>query len=201
MISQSKKITVFLLIFFLNKFCFSQQSFKDCYDSFIVHWTHDTGSTEKAFIGWQNCLKGKLFPSFSLQTISGERIETEKLRGKIVVINLWFTSCEPCMEELPALNRLVQEYKNKNIVLLGITFDSKAVLDQYFFPKYKFDFKIIPNSMDIIKRIGNTGFPTTFIIDSKGKVKDVWNVGLIGDLKIAAYERAKPIIDELLNAK
>ena len=79
-----------------------------------------------------NCIKGKEMPLLSLKTISGEKIETKDLKGKVIVINLWFTTCHPCIAELPALNKLVKEYKDKNVVFLGLSTDTKEILDRDF---------------------------------------------------------------------
>ena len=118
------------------------------------------------------------------------------------MVNLWFTTCHPCIAELPALNKLVDEYKDKDVVFLGISTDTKAILNADFFPKYKFDFKIIADGNDIVKSLGNTGFPTTYIIDTKGKVAQVWRGGTINKTaETEAYLKMKPVIDELLKAK
>jgi peroxiredoxin len=87
-------------------------------------------------------------------------------------------------------------------VFLGLSTDTKEMLDRDFFPKYKFDFKIIPGAGDIVEKIGHTGFPTTYIIDTKGKVIDAWIGGFDGEeAETAAYLKAKPIIDELLKGE
>ena len=116
-----------------------QESFSECYDS--LHWriTHNTFHDRNPYTKWNECIKGKDMPYLSLQTVSGERIETKDLIGKVIVINLWFTSCHPCITELPALNRLVKEYGDKNVVFLGLSTDTKEMLDSDFFPKYWFD--------------------------------------------------------------
>ena len=186
----------------LSNLCFAQKTFSECYDTLYQRLMHATGPNITGMIDWQNCVKGKEMPFLSLQTVSGEKIETKGLKGKVLVINLWFTTCHPCIAELPALNKLVKEYKDKNVVFLGLSTDTKEMLDRDFFPNYKFDFKIIPGAGDIVEKIGHTGFPTTYIVDTKGNVTDAWIGGSSGkDAETAAYLRAKPIIDELLKAK
>ena len=183
----------------LTHISFAQKSFSGCYDSLSWHIQHQT-FTPEVFTKWNDCIKGKEMPFLSLQTMTGEKIETKDMKDKVIVINLWFTNCRPCIAELPALNKLVKEYKDKNVVFLGLSTDTKEMLDSGFFPKYTFDFTIIPNARNIVfEKIGNTGFPTTYIIDKKGKVIDAWVGGSTGkDAEMAAYLRAKPVIDELL---
>ena len=71
-------------------------------------------------------------PFLSLQTMTGEKIETKDIKDKVIVINLWFIACRPCIAELPALNKLVKEYKDKNVVFLGLSTDTKEMLDSDF---------------------------------------------------------------------
>ncbi|HEU5168228.1 MAG TPA: TlpA disulfide reductase family protein [Chitinophagaceae bacterium] len=200
-----KRIIEILLALFFSGYCFAQNSFNECRDSIQWHFNNDTAFDFGNNISkWQNCIQGKQMPELSLETITGEKIETKDLKGKVIVINLWFTTCQPCIAELPALNRLVEEYKKKNVVFLGISTDTKTILDTDFFPKYKFDFKIIADGDVICKKIGRTGFPTIYIIDRTGKVKDAWIGGLSANDKTAetaVYLKAKPIIDELLKAE
>jgi len=197
-----KRAIVFWIFIFLTNFCLGQRSFSECYDTLLQRLTHGTVINFNNIEEWQNCIKGKEMPYLSLQTISGEKIETKDLKGKVIVMNLWFTTCHPCIAELPALNKLVSEYKDKNVVFLGLSTDTKKMLDSDFFPNYKFDFTIIPGANDIVEKIGYVGFPTTYIIDTKGKVRDAWVGGSIGkEAETAAYLKAKPIIDELLKAE
>jgi len=196
-----KKVIIVSLVF-LGKISLAQKTFPECYDTLSYRQTHEKTFNLNNMIDWENCVKGKKMPYLSLQTISGEKIETKNLQGKVIVINLWFTTCHPCIAELPALNKLVKEYKDKNVVFLGLATDTKEMLDSDFFPNYKFDFIIIPNASSIVEKIGHTGFPTTYIIDKKGTVIDAWIGGSTGkEAETAAYLKAKPIIDGLLKAE
>ena len=196
-----KKIIFISALIVVSKIVLGQNTFSECYDTLRWHQTHDRNFSPNPYTKWQGCIKGKEMPHLSFTTINGEKIETKDLKGKIMVINLWFTTCHPCIAELPALNKLVEEYKGKDVVFLGISTDTKEMLDADFFPKYKFDFKIIANGRDVVRGIGNTGFPTTYIIDANGKVVEVW-IGGSTDKKAEteAYLKMKPVIDELLKA-
>jgi thiol-disulfide isomerase/thioredoxin len=197
-----KKAIALVQIILLTTISRGQSNFSGCPDSLYWRLTHDTGMRMVSIQDWRDCIKGKHMVDLSLQTISGEKIKTKKLLGKVIVINLWFTGCAPCVAEIPALNQLVKEYTGKDVVFLAITSDTKEKLDSQFLPVHKFDFDIIAAGNDIIKKIGETGFPTTYIIDKNGNIRDAWIGGQIGEgAKTAAYQRAKPIIDELLSAQ
>src|SRR4029077_8399645 len=53
-------------------------------------------------------------PEFSLASPEGKKISLKDFRGKTLFLNFWATWCEPCREEMPAMEKLYQEYKNKN---------------------------------------------------------------------------------------
>ena len=196
------KAIIIVSFVFAAEISFAQKTFSECYDTLYQRLMDPRGPNFTSMIDWQSCVKGKEMPFLSLQTVSGEKIETKDLKGKVIVINLWFTSCHPCIAELPALNKLVKEYKDKNVVFLGLSTDTKEILGRDFFPNHKFDFKIISGAGDIVEKIGHTGFPTTYIVDPKGKIIDAWIGGSTGkDAETAAYLRAKPIIDELLKGE
>jgi peroxiredoxin len=57
-----------------------------------------------------SCLLGVTAPNFEATTLDNKRIELSKLKGQVVVINFWFTRCQPCIEEMPGFNKLVESY-------------------------------------------------------------------------------------------
>lgn len=128
-------------------------------------------------------LKGQTAPAFILSSTSGTEYNLEKMRGQVVVINLWATFCPPCIEEMPKLNSLVEKYKNKAVVFLAPTPDDKAVLET-FLQKYPFNYQVLPNGFGIVKQYAphkksadpqkKGGFlmllPTHLVIDQAGVV-------------------------------
>ena len=64
--------------------------------------------------------KGFLAPDFSLPTPEGETITLSDLRGQAVLINLWATWCPPCRAEMPAIQKLYDEYKEQGLVVLAV---------------------------------------------------------------------------------
>jgi peroxiredoxin len=194
------KKLVFLISFFLavNRLT-AQQAFGDC----ILRSLTNVDSLVKDTIynsrHWQDCVLEKQVPDIRLTTVAGKTVSMKDLRGKIVVLNFWFIECYPCIAELPALNRLVKEYKKKGVLFFGITYQSLKSLKTDFLPNYKFDFEIVHDASDITEQF-SAGYPTTYIIDKNGIVKSVWSGGFTGkEAESGAYLKAKPVIDELLN--
>ena len=118
-------------------------------------------------------------PNFVALDMSGNRVELAALKGKVVVVNLWFIGCPNCMDEIKQLNQLVGDYKGKSdVVFLGLAASRKDDL-QKFLQKNQFDYTIIPNAqMIILSKFGtpdkngeiNVPFPMHYVIDRDGKV-------------------------------
>lgn len=147
---------------------------------------------------WAECVKGQSIPSLRFKTLDGESYEMTTLSGKITVVNFWFMGCVPCRQEMPALNRLVNEYQGKDVLFLGFATDRTEQLTPAYFAKNRFDFKIIGDASSIAKSFFVLGYPTTFVVDGQGIIRDMWmGVGLD---KLEPYYKAKATIDKLLAA-
>ncbi|KXH83634.1 TlpA family protein disulfide reductase [Chryseobacterium kwangjuense] len=106
---------------------------------------------------------------FSVTDIHGRSYNLKDLKGKIVVLNFWFTKCKPCLIEIPELNKLVDKYSQKDVVFLGITFDNKKVL-QNFLTKKEFKYHIIPGAKGTISKYQVNSYPTHVIIDKNSNI-------------------------------
>lgn len=114
-------------------------------------------------------LLNQIAPDFESFDLDGETVSLSGHRGKIVVLNFWFIACKPCIIEMPELNELVEEYKEKEVVFLAVGLDRpESVRD--FLAKNDFDYRILPGGRSIANDYGVYGYPTHLIIDRKGKV-------------------------------
>ena len=161
-------------------------------------FTHeDTIKRDSLF--FETTIKNCKAPNFKSTTIDGKQIELEKLNGKVVVLNFWFKECAPCIAEMPGLNKLVDEYSSKNIVFISLSRNDTTEINNDFFSQHPLKFEIIPNCVKIAADYIILGWPTTYVLDKKGRVKALINGGRIdetaGDV---IYNKIKSVIDELL---
>ena len=105
--------------------------------------------------------------SFELTDIDGAIWKSEDLEGSIIVFNFWFSACPPCKKEIPELNKLVEEYKNQNIVFIGVSLDSQDSVEDFTY-MHTFNYKLIPDGDGFIDENHVSSFPTHFIIDKDG---------------------------------
>lgn len=140
-----------------------------------------------------SCLVGLQAPYFEGITLENEKYNLEDLKGKVIVLNFWFTNCSPCIKEMPFLNKIVSKYKNDNVVFLSFANDDTNSLMKFLKSK-KFDFKVIPNAsrvlIDTFKLF--SAWPTSIIIDKQGKICFIEQGG------IDAKSNFKNILSELM---
>ena len=112
---------------------------------------------------------GEKFPDFELTTIDGESVSSESLKGKVVFINLWFTRCAPCIEEMPSLNDLQEAYKDK-VEFISITFDDGDLVKK-FLSKTEFKFQHLVNADHFLnEELKNRQYPINLIMDRSGTI-------------------------------
>ena len=110
-------------------------------------------------------------PDFNLKGEDGKSYRLSDMRGKVVVINFWATWCPPCRYEMPAMERLWQKVKDKNIVIWGVNVGEDADTIFEFTGTYPVSFPL-PMDIDgkVIEQYPIKGLPTTYVINPQGMV-------------------------------
>jgi thiol-disulfide isomerase/thioredoxin len=107
-------------------------------------------------------------------TISGVPVQIEKLRGKVVLVDFWSTSCEPWRADLSRLKEVYGKYQSKGFEIVGIALDKdRAVVDR-FLKQNSVPWPIVVETaaMDgpLATHYGILALPTQFLVDAQGKV-------------------------------
>jgi thiol-disulfide isomerase/thioredoxin len=129
---------------------------------------------------FRNSLLDKSLKSFQLTDINNRKWNSKELKGKIVVINFWFTACKPCIQEMPHLNQLVADNKDSVVFLAPAPENSEQI--KKFLKRYSFDYNIIPSSLDYITSLNIENFPTHLVVDKEGIIRQVF-IGYADDIK------------------
>ncbi len=132
---------------------------------FSSQWIGKTGMASDPSI--------KAFFANSWQTPDGKAAYSENWRGKVLVVNFWASWCPPCVEEMPALDKIQQEYASKNVLIVGIGIDSPSNVRD-FLKNTPISYPIVMGGLEgsnLSRQMGNTqgALPYTLIINSKGK--------------------------------
>ncbi|POY36338.1 hypothetical protein C3K47_11360 [Solitalea longa] len=115
--------------------------------------------------------KGEPVPNIKFTTIEGKSLSFEQLKGKVVVVNFWFTTCAPCLKEMPDLNELFEKYRsNENVVFLAFSTDKKETVQQ-FLTKKTFNYQQVAGMEQQLEDLEIGTFPTNLIITPEGKTE------------------------------
>ncbi|HNK28825.1 MAG TPA: TlpA disulfide reductase family protein, partial [Ferruginibacter sp.] len=113
---------------------------------------------------------GKPFPQFAWTDIHGNKLSREGLEGKTVVLNFWYTTCGPCIAEIPLLNELVAAYAGKKVVFIAAAWNSQEQLVK-FFQKYPFRYQQAA-SIDPTRIFSPMpGWPIHIVLDGNGIIR------------------------------
>ena len=113
-------------------------------------------------------------PDFTLPDLDGNQQRLSDYRGKVVMLNFWGTWCPPCRREMPSMERLYLEYKDRGLVVVAVNQweDEDTVFEftgrlslQPTFP-ILFDRESRVSEKYLVK-----GLPTTYLIDKSGKIR------------------------------
>jgi len=152
-----------------------------------------TGTTKQGeSIGEISALKNQLLPNFTVTDINGKSYNSDELIGKVVVINFWFVACKPCIMEIPDLNKLVESYKNAEVVFIALALNSATELKD-FIDKNPFVYNIVPDAMELANLFGVKEYPTHIIVDKNGKI-----VHAVSGLSASTIPIIKAFIDGLV---
>ena len=115
----------------------------------------------------------KAFFANPWQTPDGKTVNTQDWQGKVLVVNFWASWCPPCVEEMPALDKLQQEFLQQNVLFVGIGIDSPSNIRE-FLSKTPVSYPIVIGGLEgsnLSKQLGNSqgALPYTIIINAKGK--------------------------------
>ena len=108
-------------------------------------------------------------PSFT--TIDGKALDAKALKGKILVLDFWATWCGPCMQAVPHMVKLNEEYGNKGVVIIGISADRSLEPLKRAIVQHKMDWVHVHDEGGrIAGQFGVRGYPTIFIVSPDFKV-------------------------------
>ncbi len=112
-------------------------------------------------------------PTVSYTLLDGSKHSSAALKGKVVLVNFWATSCTTCVREMPHIVETHQKYKDKGFETLAVamSYDPPAYVAS-FAQTRQLPFAVaIDNTGEIAKKFGNVQItPTTFVLDRKGQI-------------------------------
>lgn len=105
-------------------------------------------------------------PDFILSDIEGNPFRLSDLRGKVVFINFWATWCPACRAEMPEIEAVYQEYKDRDVVVIGVDLLVSEILKGY-------------DENDVRRFVQRGGYNWTFVLDTAGQVSASYKITVI----------------------
>lgn len=132
-------------------------------------------------------------PAFTLQTLSGESLESASLAGQVVVVEFWATWCPPCRSTLGWLGEVERRYGDK-VTVIAMALDSEEPEVRKLIESLKLPVQVTMGKEEVVSTFGTvTSIPTMFVFDREGKTASVF-YGAPQDL----HQRVTRLIDSLV---
>jgi cytochrome c biogenesis protein CcmG/thiol:disulfide interchange protein DsbE len=141
--------------------------------------------------------RGFLAPDFDLEAIGSQRIHLQDLRGQVVVINLWASWCPPCRAEMPALQRVYEDYQERGLVVLGVNMTAQdgVAEAEAFAGRLGLTFPILYDRTGLVGKLYQSrALPTTFFLDREGVIQRVVVGGPLTEVTLRSH--LEPLLEE-----
>ncbi|WP_238881521.1 TlpA disulfide reductase family protein [Clostridium sp. YIM B02551] len=108
---------------------------------------------------------------FKLKDMSGKEVSLSDFKGKNVLINFWATWCPPCKAEMPDIERLYEENKNSDLVILAVNLGEDKETVKSFMDKNNYKFQVLLDSnQDVAVKYDISSIPTSFFVNKDGVI-------------------------------
>ena len=124
---------------------------------------------------------GRPAPDFVLGDLAGRSVKLSEMRGRVVLLNFWYSNCPPCRKEMPELARLHERYGSKGLVVLGLNLDAIFMPQagdselRKFLSAVTIPYPVLLADEAVFEAYGRVPVqPTSFLVDRKGDVVEVF---------------------------
>jgi len=131
-------------------------------------------------------LAGKIAGDFKLSSLDGKEFSLQAQRGKVVLLDFWATWCGPCRKDMPALEKIYADFRERGLVLIGMDVGEDRETVGKFLEQTKLSYPIVlAGEMEMLESYSVTAFPTVVLIDRDGKIA-LYHVGSGGETDVRA---------------
>lgn len=111
-------------------------------------------------------------PDATFTLLSGEKVSTSDLKGKVYLVNFWATDCETCIKEMPQMVDTYNRFKGRGLEFVAVAMKDDAPMYVVNYAQTRqLPFKIAMDDGSAAKQFGNVQLtPTTFVVDKNGTI-------------------------------
>ena len=117
---------------------------------------------------WYSPKEGEPFPQFSEKDMDGRTWTNDSVRGRVMVLNLWYSGCGPCRAEMPELSTWKEKFPN--VMFFSATYHDAEIVKRIT-DKHHFTWTHLVEAKYMMSWIGTEGFPFTVVVDKQGIVR------------------------------
>ncbi|WP_119353072.1 TlpA disulfide reductase family protein [Azohydromonas sediminis] len=147
-----------------------------------------------ALLAWQSLARLEPAPAVTYTLLDGRKLTSDDLRGKVVLVNFWATSCVTCVKEMPQIAATHEKFRARGYetIAVAMSYDPPAFVSR-FAETRQLPFAVaIDNTGEIAQRFGDVRLtPTTFLINQRGEIVKRY----VGEPDFAALHA---LVDKLL---
>ncbi len=153
------------------------------------------GDYAGSYLGIQEYSVPSEAKEFTLKDAANKKVNLKDFRGRVVMLNFWATWCGPCRDEMPSMEKLYKQFKDKGFVILAVASGEDAASVNRFYKQYNLTF---PALIDPDYRVSDSykvwALPTTYFINARGQIIGKAQGGRAWDTK-----QAGQYVNSLLN--
>jgi cytochrome c biogenesis protein CcmG/thiol:disulfide interchange protein DsbE len=113
---------------------------------------------------------------------SSRRESLADFRGRVVVINVFASWCDPCRQEAPILAREQRSLAGHDATIVGVTYLDNSNASEQFVRQEHITYPVLRDvSGDFVRSFGTTGVPETFIVNRQGRIQALRRYQLVGN--------------------
>jgi len=132
-------------------------------------------------------------PDVQFARLDGGTLRLKDFQGRVVLLNFWTTWADPSRKEIPVLNELQKEFGPRGLTVIGISYDDAAEAVKQFQKEIPQDYQIGLGGKEAGTQLLSTAFPTTYLIDRRGRIRKK----MVGGQTRAALEAGiEPLLNE-----
>jgi cytochrome c biogenesis protein CcmG, thiol:disulfide interchange protein DsbE len=106
-----------------------------------------------------------------VKDMNGASVRLADYKGKVILLNFWATWCGPCQAEIPELVNTYAEYKDRGVVILGVSIDDTAETLRAYAAQKQMQYPVLLMQDDVDQAYGPIfGVPVTFFIGRDGTI-------------------------------
>lgn len=104
---------------------------------------------------------------YVLSDLEGNAFDLDKLKGNVVILNIWATWCKPCIAEFESLEKVKEKFQDRNIKIIAVSNEDLKLINE-FLDKRKYNLKFIKLNGDL-SYFNAYSLPTTVVFDKSGE--------------------------------